>query len=85
MIEGVDIPVLEIEFESDGEIIISFFENSSFLPHSPMSTFKVELKDLINKCLNVTTENEPSKFSNLKIKLFLSLMNVMFLVMGFRI
>ena len=62
--DGLDIPVFDADYEAEGEIIISIFENSSFLPHSPISTVKLELKDLIQSGQSEIMENEPCKFSN---------------------
>jgi hypothetical protein len=58
--------VLDSDYEGNGEIIISIFENSSFLPTSPMSTVKLELKDLIHNSHQSTEimENEPCKFNS---------------------
>lgn len=60
--EGVDLPILETDYDTNAEIIISIFGNSSFLPHSPMGTMKVELRDLIHMCHNDLVNNEPCKF-----------------------
>ena len=68
--EGLDVVVMDLEYERNSEISIAIFENSSFLPHDPLATVKIQLKDLIHKCENKPLmENEISKvFFNFKKK-----------------
>ena len=82
LMEGLDLVVMDLEYERNSEISIAIFENSSFLPHDPLATVKIQLKDLIHKCENKTfMENEISKvFFNLKKKVILRFVNWIFLV-----
>lgn len=68
-IEGLDIPILEADYEANAEIVISVFENSSFLPHSPIGTIKLELRALIQKFHNDLMENEPSVFEPVDLEI----------------
>lgn len=68
IIEGLDVPILQADYEANTEIMISIFQNSSFLPNYPMGTTKVELKDLLDKCQQDLIENEPCKFVHFEEK-----------------
>ena len=56
--------IQDSEYDLNAEISVSLYENAGFLPHDPIFSFIVPLKDLIIKCSNfVIKENEPGKYS----------------------